>query len=231
VFGLTFILCFVFCDGIIILQLDIRGDPYGFLAAHPLAPLVSLHHLVYLDPMFPNKNPIESLQTLMKPYTLDPNRILQQINCHDRKRQWSISISWGYTIQIYTYFLTATELTTPLQTFKTWRSSSDGPFVFNTRPLKPDPCERPVTYFMDGAEDVRDSGTKTWYSIGDKNYGHCGKIEHTRLTKVKRILVTSMKTDPEYWNKVLSVCIFLILNLTFWVSLGYIFFFIFCFCW
>jgi hypothetical protein len=54
---------------------------------------------------------------------------------------------------------------------------------------------------MDGAEDVRDSGTKTWYSIGDKNYGHCGKIEHTRLTKVKRILVTSMKTDPEYWNK------------------------------
>ncbi|CAL9220402.1 unnamed protein product [Arabidopsis halleri] len=182
-------------------QLDIRGDPYGFLAAHPLAPLVSLHHLVYLDPMFPNKNPIESLQTLMKPYNLDPNRILQQVNCHDRKRQWSISISWGYSIQIYTYFLTATELNTPLQTFKTWRSSSDGPFVFNTRPLKPDPCERPVIYFMDGAEDVRGSGTKTWYSIADKNYGHCEKSEHTRLTKVKRILVTSMKTDPEYWNK------------------------------
>lgn len=196
------------CDGIKILQLDIRGDPYGYLAAHPLAPLVSLHHLVYLDPMFPNKNPIESLQTLMKPYTLDPNRILQQINCHDRKRQWSISISWGYSIQIYTYFLTATELTTPLQTFKTWRSSSDGPFVFNTRPLQPDPCQRPVTYFMDGAEDVRDSGTKTWYSVADKNYGRCGKSEHSRLTKVKRILVTSMKVDPEYWNKVISVFIF-----------------------
>ncbi|KAF3584377.1 hypothetical protein F2Q69_00031936 [Brassica cretica] len=182
-------------------QLDIRGDPYGFLAAHPLTPLVSLHHLVYLNPMFPNKTPIESLQALMRPYTLDPHRILQQIHCYDRKRQWSISISWGYSIQIYTYFLTAKELDTPLQTFKTWRSSSDGPFTFNTRPLKPDPCERPVIYFMDGAEDVRDSGTKTWYSVGDKKYGHCGKSEYSRVTKVKRILVTSMKMDPEYWNK------------------------------
>ncbi|CAF2127135.1 unnamed protein product [Brassica napus] len=182
-------------------QLDIRGDPYGFLSAHPLAPLVSLHHLDYLDPLLPNKTPIESLQTLMKPYTLDPHRILQQINCHDPKRGWSISISWGYSIQIYTYFLTTKDLETPLQTFKTWRSFSDGPFMFNTRPLKPDPCERPVTYFMDGAEDVGDSGTKTWYSVGDKNYGHCEKSEHTRVNKVKRILVTSMKMDPEYWKK------------------------------
>ncbi|CAF1704059.1 hypothetical protein HID58_053617 [Brassica napus] len=182
-------------------QLDIRGDPYGFLSAHPLAPLVSLHHLEYLDPLFPNKTPIESLQTLVKPYTLDPHRILQQINCHDHKRQWSISISWGYSIQIYTYFLTTKDLETPLQTFKTWRSFRDGPFTFNTRPLKPDPCERPVTYFMDGAEDARGSGTKTWYSVGDKNYGHCEKSEHTRVNKVKRILVTSMKMDPEYWKK------------------------------
>ncbi|KAJ4898205.1 hypothetical protein Rs2_24999 [Raphanus sativus] len=182
-------------------QLDIRGDPYGFLSAHPLAPLVSLHHLDYLDPLFPNKTPIESLQTLMKPYTSDPHRILQQINCHDHKHGWSISISWGYSIQIYTYFLSAKDLETPLQTFKTWRSFSDGPFTFNTRPLRPDPCERPVTYFMDGAEDVRDSGTKTWYSVADKNYGHCGKSEYSRVSKVKRILVTSMKMDPEYWNK------------------------------
>ncbi|KAF3530875.1 hypothetical protein DY000_02043432 [Brassica cretica] len=182
-------------------QLDIRGDPFGFLAAHPLTPLVSLHHLVFLDSIFPNKNPIESLQTLMKPYNLDPHRILQQVNCHDRKRQWSISISWGYSIQIYSYFLSAKELEKPLQTFKTWRSSSNGPFTFNTRPLKPDPCQRPVTYFMDGAEDVRDSGTKTWYSVGDKNYGYCGKREHSRVARVKRILVTSMKMAPEYWNK------------------------------
>ncbi|CAA7058209.1 unnamed protein product [Microthlaspi erraticum] len=182
-------------------QLDIREDPYGFLAAHPLAPLVSLHHLDYLDPMFPNQNTIESLQTLMKPYTLDPNRILQQINCHDRKRQWSISISWGYSIQIYTYFLSATELATPLQTFKTWRSWSNGSFTFNTRPLSPDPCERPVVYFMDGAEALREGMTKTWYSLGDKKYGHCEKSEHSKVTEVKRILVTSMKIDPEYWKR------------------------------
>ena len=49
---------------------------------------------------------------------------------------------------------------------------------------------------------MRGSGTKTWYSVGDKNYGHCEKSEHTRVNKVKRILVTSMKMDPEYWKKV-----------------------------
>ena len=144
----------------------------------------------------------------MKPYALDPNRILQQINCHDRKRQWFISISWGYSIQIYTYFLTAKELATPLLTFKTWRSSSDGPFMFKTRPLGPDACQRPVTYFMDGVEDVGDSGTKTWYSVADKNYGFCGKSEHSQVTKMKRILVTSMTMDTDYWNNVRNFLLF-----------------------
>jgi len=31
------------------MQVDIRGDAYGMLAAHPVAPLVSLHHLDHIQ--------------------------------------------------------------------------------------------------------------------------------------------------------------------------------------
>uniref|UniRef100_A0A0D3FGQ8 Uncharacterized protein n=1 Tax=Oryza barthii TaxID=65489 RepID=A0A0D3FGQ8_9ORYZ len=35
-------------------QLDLKGHVYGLLAAHPVAPLVSLHHLDRLNPISPN---------------------------------------------------------------------------------------------------------------------------------------------------------------------------------
>lgn len=129
-------------------QFDIRGDPYGILAAHPIAPLVSLHHLDYVAPMFPNLTRIDSLKTLMGAYQVDPPRILQQSFCYDTQRKWSILIAWGYTIQIYPWIMSPHDLQTPLQTFKTWRSGSNGPFTVNTRPVSPDPCHQPVFLFL-----------------------------------------------------------------------------------
>jgi hypothetical protein len=184
-------------------QFDIRGDPYGILAAHPLAPLLSLHHLDYLNPMFPNQTQIESLKSLMHAYRVDPARILQQSFCYNYRRKWSVSIAWGYTIQLYTTLLPAKDLETPLLTFKTWRSWKDGPFTFNTRPMSSDPCGQPVTYFLDKVQKVGKSGTLTTYKrfVG-KQGKSCGKAEYGRAMAVKRIIVSSMKMDPEYWKKV-----------------------------
>ncbi|GMY08457.1 hypothetical protein FCV25MIE_03696 [Fagus crenata] len=183
-------------------QFDIRGDPYGILAAHPLAPLLSLHHLDYLNPMFPNQTQIESLNSLMHAYRVDPARILQQSFCYNYRRKWSVSIAWGYTIQLYTTLLPAKDLETPLLTFKTWRSWKDGPFTFNTRPMSSDPCGQPVTYFLDKVQKVGKCGTLTTYKrfVG-KQGKSCGKAEYGRAMAVKRIIVSSMKMDPEYWKK------------------------------
>ncbi|KAI3474120.1 hypothetical protein Pfo_028908 [Paulownia fortunei] len=117
-------------------QLDIRGSPYGLLSAHPLAPLVSLHHLDYVQPLFPGMNRVASVKKLMNAYKSDPSRALQHTFCYDLTRDWSISVSWGYTVQLYPFFVTAKDLNTPLQTFLTWRTWSREPFTFNTRNLE-----------------------------------------------------------------------------------------------
>lgn len=191
------------CCSNFFLQFDIRGDAYGILAAHPLAPLLSLHHLDYLEPIFPNQTQIDSAKSLMRAYRLDPSRILQQSFCYDLKRKWSVSIAWGYSIQIYTSLLTARFLERPLLTFKTWRSWNNGPFTFNTRPLNSDPCHQPVTYFLNEAVEVAKSGTVTTYKkFAAKQGKSCGRADYARATAVQRIRVSSLKMDPEYWRKV-----------------------------
>ena len=175
---------------------------YGLLAAHPLAPLVSLHHLDQLKPVFPNHTQIHSLKKLMSAYHLDPARIVQQSLCYDRKRRWSISISWGYTIQIYTTMLSAADLQMPLRTFKTWRSWSDGPFAFNTRPMSSDPCQNPAMFFLDHVKRVGTSGTITRYKrFVPKEQKKCMRAD-TNAVEVKRIRVSALKLDPEYWKTV-----------------------------
>ncbi|CAK9134818.1 unnamed protein product [Ilex paraguariensis] len=183
-------------------QIDIRGDPYGLLAAHPVAPLVSLHHLDYVKPLFPNQTQHESLRTLIQAYQVDPAQTSQQCFCHYQKLKWSVSISWGYTVQIYRSLLMAKDLATPLQTFKTWRSWSNGPFTFNTRPVSPDPCQRPIIFHLDSVKENGHGETLTSY----KKYvvepeKKCNKADYARAVAVERIIVSALKMDPEEWKK------------------------------
>ncbi|XP_057750726.1 uncharacterized protein LOC130969138 isoform X1 [Arachis stenosperma] len=180
-------------------QLDIRGDAYGLLAAHPMAPLVTLHHLDELKPVIPKHTRMDALKMLMAAYQLDPARIVQQSLCYDHNRKWSISISWGYTIQIYRTMLSAADLRMPLQTFKTWRSWGDGPFTFNTRPMSPDPCQNPAVFFLDHVSSVGTSGTVTVYKRFVPEEGEkCNGEDNTM--EVTSILVSALKMDPEYWK-------------------------------
>ncbi|KDP44916.1 hypothetical protein JCGZ_01416 [Jatropha curcas] len=183
-------------------QFDIRGNAYGLLAAHPVTPLVSLHHLDQVDSLFPFQNQMDSLESINRAYRLDPPRILQQSFCHDYNRKWSVSISWGYTIQIYPTLLPAKDLQTPLQTFKTWRSSSDGPFTFNTQPMRSNPCELPVVFMLERAEEVGHSGSLTSYlRLDSRPEKTCNRTDYAEAMSLKRILVSALKLDPEYWTK------------------------------
>ncbi|PRQ59263.1 putative O-fucosylpeptide 3-beta-N-acetylglucosaminyltransferase [Rosa chinensis] len=185
-------------------QFDIRGDPYGVLAAHPLAPLLSLHHIDALAPIFPNQTHLDSIKSLVHAYRVDPPRILQQSVCYDRRRKWTVSISWGYTLQLYPTMVSALDLRRPLQTFKTWRSWADGPFTFNTRPVSSNPCERPITYFLEHVKDGKSGNTLTTY----KRFGHkereCNRTDYHHAMAMQRIVVLSRKMDPQYWTKELA---------------------------
>lgn len=183
-------------------QFDIRGSPYGIMSAHSQAPLVSLHHLDYLDPLFPNQTKMDSVKTLHTAYRTDPSRILQHTFFHDRSRKWSISVAWGYTVQLYTTLLPAMELRRPLQTFKTWRSWSDGPFAFNTRPIGQDPCSLPIVFMFEGVVELGQRGTLTIYTRVDTlPQNTCNATRYARAMPVQRITVSSLKMDHDYWTK------------------------------
>lgn len=139
----------------------------------------------------------------MHAYRIDPRRILQQSFCYNHRRTWSVTIAWGYSVQIYMSLLTAKALQTPLLTFKTWRSWSDGPFMFNTRSMSSDPCGQPITYFLDKVQEVGRSGTLTTYKkFVAKKRSSCGTADYARAMAVQSVNVTSLKMDTDHWKKV-----------------------------
>jgi hypothetical protein len=73
-----------------VVQLDIRRDELGILAAHPVTPLVSLHHLDFIPEIFPKTTTktftkVEAVKYLLAAARVDPASILQQSICYDRK--------------------------------------------------------------------------------------------------------------------------------------------------
>ncbi|GAB4831836.1 hypothetical protein Ancab_005850 [Ancistrocladus abbreviatus] len=153
-------------------QLDINGDPYGLLAAHPTTPLVSLHHLDRVKPLFPNQTQLESLKRLMDVY------------------------------QLYTSLVSARVLETPLQTFRTWRSWSEGPFVFNTRPLEPDACEQPIVYYLDQVEEAGGNKTLTTYKrVATEPGKKCDRSAYKYVLDIQTITVSALKMGHAEWMK------------------------------
>ncbi|KAF5179536.1 glycosyltransferase [Thalictrum thalictroides] len=179
-------------------QFDIRGNPYGLLAAHPIAPLISLHHLDAVTPLFPNNTRLDSLKLLLGAYQVDPGRILQHSFCHDLERNWSISVSWGYSVQIYPSLLNAKVLGAALLTFKTWRSWNDAPFSFDTRMISSDPCERPILYFLDRVDELGNGETLTSYK---RFVGETGMDCDNAALAVHRITVSATRMEPDEWKK------------------------------
>lgn len=137
------------------LQIDFHRDISGFLSAHPQSPLLSLHHLDAVDPIFPSMNRIESVNHLMKAASVDQSRLLQQSICYYKKNNWTFSVSWGYSVQIYENIFPPSYLYRPLETFIPWRKGATPPYMFNTRLLSNDPCDAPHFFFFDSVDENR----------------------------------------------------------------------------
>jgi len=182
---------------------DIRGNPYGLLAAHPVAPLVSLHHLDYVDSIFPNMDRVDAVKKLVTAYKSDPGRTIQQSFCYDHSKNWSISISWGYSVELYPYLPTAKDLEMVPLTFKTWRTWSDAPFTFNTRSVSQDPCVKPLVYFMDRVEGLGRGLTRSGYKRYDDGSGkECDKVDHKVAHGIQYVNVSAPMLLPRYWKEV-----------------------------
>jgi len=139
-------------------QIDLHGSLFGLLSSHPLVPLISVHHLDAMEPIFPRMTRTSGLKHLLKAARIDPGRVLQQSICYDQRRNWTVSVSWGYAIQIYNRIETPRILEYPMLTFWPWMYGKY-PFMFNTRPVPKNRCDRPRVLFMKSVNFLNDNDT------------------------------------------------------------------------
>ncbi|KAJ4756931.1 fringe-like protein (DUF604) [Rhynchospora pubera] len=188
-------------------QIDLHEDAHGMLAVHPVVPLVSLHNLNYIKPISPHyKTQHEAVKSLVDVSCLDPGRTLQQCICYERGPGfiWSVSVSWGYSVQLYPWAVAPKDLVKALTTFRSWRTQSLGPFTLDTRQLNLDwPCDLPVLFFLNHAarDGVNWNWTTTEYSRDLKQENGCKSPSSSEAFKVKTVRVKAPQMAPAEWKR------------------------------
>ncbi|KAG0591308.1 hypothetical protein KC19_1G165400 [Ceratodon purpureus] len=178
-------------------QMDIQGNAMGMLAAHPQAPLVSIHHMDLIQPIFPGLTKYAAIDHLLEAARVESASVLQQSVCYADGQKWSISVSWGYVVQVYKGFLTPRELETPLRTFSSIKRRNDKvEFPFNTREPPKELCKRPAMFYMKTVKSTK--STNSPGSLLESVYLRNEDLKQTRascekdlqpLTTVRRIRI------------------------------------------
>ncbi|CAN1237338.1 hypothetical protein LINGRAPRIM_LOCUS1860 [Linum grandiflorum] len=185
-------------------QFDVYGNAFGLLAAHPVTPLVSLHHIDVIEPIFPKATRLQSLQRLAIPMSLDPPALMQQSICYDHKRHWTISVSWGYAVQIIRGTVSPREMEMPVRTFVNWHKKADyRGYAFNTRPVPRDHCRVPFVYTLtDAVYEPKTGKTASEYVRHrmDAPATKCNWKKFSDPEKIDRVEVYKTP-DPDLWAK------------------------------
>ncbi|PUZ50034.1 hypothetical protein GQ55_6G027000 [Panicum hallii var. hallii] len=131
-------------------QIDLHGDISGLLRAHPLSPLVSLHHLDHVYPLYPGMDRTRAMKHFFRAANADPARILQQTVCYDRKRSLTVSIAWGYSVQVFKGNVLLPDLLAVQKTFVPWKRGRNvtDVYMFNTKHVPRDECKRGALFFL-----------------------------------------------------------------------------------
>ncbi|XP_052187060.1 uncharacterized protein LOC127797902 [Diospyros lotus] len=154
-------------------QFDVYGNLLGLLGAHPIAPLISLHHLDIVDPIFPRMSRVQALRHLFHSTKDDTASMIQQSICYDKKREWSISVSWGYVVQIIRGVMSPRELEMPTRTFLNWFTRADfTAYSFQTRPVSRQPCQKPFVFYIRSSTYQRDRKQTIGVYIRDRQDPH-----------------------------------------------------------
>ncbi|BAF09658.1 uncharacterized protein [Oryza sativa Japonica Group] len=190
-------------------QYDVYGDLLGLLAAHPVAPLVSLHHLDVVRPLFPNarSRPAALRRLFEGPVALDSAGAVQQSICYDARNRWTVSVSWGFVVMASRGMISAREMELPARTFLNWYKRADyKAHAFNTRPLARRPCEKPSFYYLSSARRTvaRDGETtvttyQRWRHRNDMRPPCRWKIADPDA--LLDTVVVLKKPDPGLWDR------------------------------
>ncbi|TYH38745.1 hypothetical protein ES332_D12G131000v1 [Gossypium tomentosum] len=182
-------------------QYDVFGNLLGLLSAHPVAPLVSIHHLDKVEPIFPNMNRLQALTRLNIPINLDSAALMQQSVCYDKTWSWTVSVSWGYTVQIYRGIFSVREMEMPARTFLNWYKRADYTgFAFNTRPVTRHVCQKPFVYYLSKASYNKVMNQTVSEHVQHQVSNPDCKWKMADPSRIERVEVYR-KPDPNLWDK------------------------------
>ncbi|XP_076883757.1 uncharacterized protein LOC143532651 [Bidens hawaiensis] len=182
-------------------QYDVYGNLFGLLAAHPVTPIVSLHHLDVVEPIFPNVTRVQALQRLMQPMKLDSAGLIQQSICYDQSKGWTVSVSWGFAIQVFRGILSPREVEMPSRTFLNWYRRADyTAYAFNTRPVARNPCQKPFVFYMNKVRlNSTTNVTVSEYTRHRVPHPVC-KWKMTDPSNLDKVVVFKIP-DPQLWDR------------------------------
>lgn len=184
------------------LQYDVYGNLFGLLAAHPVTPFVSMHHLDVVEPIFPNMTRVRAIKKLTIPMKLDSAGLLQQSICYDKHKSWTISVSWGYAVQVFRGSFSPREMEMPSRTFYNWHKKADyTAYAFNTRPVSRNPCQKPFVFHMSNVKfDLQLNTTVSVYTRHHVPHPAC-KWDMANPEEINTIVIYK-RPDPHLWNRV-----------------------------
>lgn len=173
-----------------------RGNIFGLLAAHPLSPLLSLHHPDITDAIFPNMTTSKSLQHLFEAVNVDSQRILQQTVCYQTKFSRTVSVSWGYAVQVYQNNVPLADVLRVQETFKPWKEkiAMAGIYTLSTKELHPDPCKRPTIFYLENVSNGKD-GIISIYRKSVQNCLH--EMESSKKLEVIKVVTNKLEFDSK----------------------------------
>ncbi|KAH7577968.1 hypothetical protein JRO89_XS01G0321700 [Xanthoceras sorbifolium] len=144
---------------------------------------------------------VEALKRLKISMNLDSAALIQQSFCYDSARNWTVSVSWGYSVQILRGIIPAREMEIPIRTFVDWSGVGvDTSFSFNTRPVSMNPCQKPSLYFMSNAlYNPKTNQTASEYARYRFPNQKCG-LKTADPTRIVRVEVYK-NPDSALWDK------------------------------
>lgn len=145
---------------------------------------------------------VNAMKRFMVPAKLDSASLTQQSICYDTAHRWTVSVSWGYTVQITRGVLSAREMQIPTRTFIDWyKRTDDKSYAFNTRPFSKNACQRPRVYFLSNAlPDLALHRTASEYMRWYDDWDPQCDWNMSDPSEIDRVIVYK-KPDPDRWNK------------------------------
>lgn len=127
---------------------------------------------------------------------------MQQSICYDKARGWTISLSWGFTVQIFRGVFLPREMEMPSRTFLNWYRKADyTAYAFNTRPVTRNPCQKPFIFYFSNGTLNSSSGLIVTEYLKDRSPHPFCKWKMADPALLQMVMVFK-KPNPSLWDSV-----------------------------